>query len=121
MPLKIKDSPAHATMETQDKIIDIIIVSGKNHNECFEYAKQKYKGSDQRFGIVITRDANNGPWDKKYSSIFITKNDNNEKEPNITDPDSRLSHFGYQNLINSCYKAKNLSELKNEFVDMIGL
>ena len=117
--LEVNGSSVHATIKIQDKIIDIIVVSGKTHEECFEYAKSQYAGSEQRFVIVVTRNIHNTSWNKKFKSILEREKESTEKDPNITDPDSRFNCCGYQNLINSCFNSQNLSELNSKITEVI--
>lgn len=121
IPLEIKDSLAHGTIKAHDKVIDVIIVSGKTHEECFEYAKNKYPGSEQRFVIVITRDIHSSLWNKKFQSILKENVEKNfEKDPDITDPESRFYQCGYQNLVSDCFDSKKLEELKVKITKIIG-
>lgn len=115
----IKDSPTHATIKIKDKIIDIIVVSGKTHEECFEYAKSQYPGTGQRFIIAVTRNKLNSIWSKKSRSILQNIEISPEKGPDITDPDSNYYQCGYQNLVSSCINAKNIKELKTKVAEFI--
>jgi hypothetical protein len=120
-PLEIKGSLAHGTIKVQDKVIDVIIVSGKTHEECFKYAKDIYPGSGQRFVIVITRDIHNISWNKKFKSIIEDVETNFEKDPNITDPESRFYQCGYHDLVDGCFYSKNLEELKVKVTEITGV
>lgn len=117
--LEVSGSDVHATIKIQDRIIDIIVVSGETHEKCFEYAKSKYAGSDQRFVIVVIRNISNMPWNKKFKSIFKSEKESTEKDPNITDPDSRFNCCGYEDLIDSCFCSQNLSELNSKITEVI--
>ena len=120
-PLEIKGSPAHGTIKVQDKVIDVIIVSGNTHEECSKHAKNKYPGSGQRFVVVISRDIHNTPWDRKLKSILEEVETNFEKGPDITDPERRFYQCGYQNLVGGCFHSKNLEELKVKVTKITGV
>lgn len=119
-PLEVRDSPAHATIKIPGKVFDVIVVSGKTHDDCFKYAKDQYRGSGQRFIIVVTRDIHNTSWDKKFKS-YLDVQVSTEQDPIITDPDSRFRRCGYQNLISNCFNTQNLTELNNKITEVIGL
>lgn len=119
--LKVNGSPAHATMKIQDKIIDVVVAHGKTHKECFEYAKNQFPGSGQRFVIVVTRDIHNTFWDKKFGSILKGVQKSIGKASNITDPDTRFNRCGYQNLIDSCFNSRNLSKFNSKVTEVMGV
>ena len=106
-------------MKIQDKVIDMIVVSGKTHEECFEYVKNQYQGSGQRFTIVVTRDIHNTAWNKKFSSILEGTEINTTKDRVITDPG--FKHCGYQNLISSCFNSGSLTELSSNIAELVGI
>lgn len=112
--LEVSGSRAHATMKIQNRIIDIIVVSGETHDKCFEHAWDKYPGSDQRFVIVVTRNINDVRWCRKFGSIVESDKESIEKDPNIADPDSRFSRCDYQDLVDICSNSQNSSELNSE-------
>jgi ATPase involved in DNA repair len=110
MPLEVSSSPVHATIKIQDKVIDVIVVSGKNHDACYEYAKNKYPGSGEKFVIVVTHDGRSSLSEKHIDSIYDIKYDSS-RGPHIADPSSRFYHCGYQNLIDGCFHSQSLEEL----------
>jgi hypothetical protein len=121
-PLEVKGSPAHATIKIQDKIIDVIVVSGTNHDECFNYAKDKYPGSEQRFVVVVTHDGRSSLSERhRKKTIFNGMDYDNSRGPNITDPDSRFYHCGYQNLTDICFHSQSLEELDAKVSEIMGV
>lgn len=119
-PLEVSNSPAHATLKIQDKVIDVVVVSGKSHEDCFEYAKNKYPVSGQRFAIVVTHDGRSSLSEKHRDSIYDVKYDNSQG-PNIADPGSRFYHCGYQNLIDACFHSQSLEELDGKLSEIMGV
>jgi hypothetical protein len=119
-PLKVEGSRAHATLGIQDKVIDVIIVSGKTHEECFKYAKDKYSGSGQRFVVVVTNNGRSSLPERCRDSIYDTKYDSS-RGPHIADPSSRFYHCGYQNLIDSCFRSRSFKELNSEVSEIMGV
>ena len=116
--LEVKSSPAHATIKTEDRVVDIIVVSGKSHEECFKYAENWHIGSGQRFVVVVTNDGRSSlPASGRRNSILDVEY-NSTRGPHIADPSSRFSHCGYQNLIDSCFHSENLRGL-NENISRI--
>lgn len=119
-PLEVSNSPAHATLKIQDKVIDIIVVFGKNHTNCFKYAKDNYPGSEQRFVIVVTHDGRSSLSGKDRDSIYDVKYDSS-RGPNIADPGSRFYPCGYQNLIDACFRSRSLEELNGKVSEIMGV
>jgi hypothetical protein len=119
-PLKVEGLHAHATLGIQDKVIDVIIVSGKTHEECFKYAKDKYSGSGQRFVVVVTSNGRSSLPERCRDSIYDTKYDSS-RGPHIADPSSRFYHCGYQNLIDSCFLSRSVKELNCKVSEIMGI
>lgn len=117
-PLEVSNSPVHATIKIQGKVIDVIVVYGGTHEECFKYAKNQYPGSGQRFVIVVTHDGRFSLPEKHRDSISDVKYDSSQ-DPNITDPSSRFYHCGYQNLIDSCFRSQSLEELDGKVSEIM--
>lgn len=123
-PLEIGDSFAHGTMKVKDKVIDVIVVRGKTHEDCFEYARyttNRYLGNGQRFVVVVTRDIRESSWCKRFKSILETEAEITGKGPIITDPSSRFIHCAYQDLKHSCLSATNSTDLNNKITKVIGV
>lgn len=120
-PLEVRGSPAHGTIKIQDKVVDIIVISGKTHEKCFEYAKNQYPGSGQRFVVVVTNDGKSS-WPKRArkSSILDVEYDSS-RGPHIADPSSGFIHCGYINLVDSCIHSMNLEELMGRIKEVIGM
>ena len=119
--LEISNATAHAAIKSDTNVIDVIVVSGgKTNKECFDYGRQFLK-SEQRFGIIITRDVHELPVNIRDKSIFETGEKNTEKGPIITDPNSRFIHCGYSNLKNICSNSTNLNNLRNNLTEIIGI
>jgi len=114
-PLEVSNSPVHATIKIKDKVIDIIVVRGKTHEECFEYAKSQYPGSGQRFTVVVTHDGRSSLPKKHKGSILDVKYDSS-RGPHIGDPSSGFYHCGYQNLIDGCFHSQSLQELNDKIL-----
>jgi len=119
-PLKVSNSPAHATLKTPSKVIDIIVVSGKSHEDCFKYAKNRYNGGGERFVIVVTHDGKSSLSVNYRDSIYDVRYESS-RGPNIADPDSRLYHCGYQNLIDACFHSQSLEELDGKLSEIMGV
>jgi len=120
-PIEINSSPTHGTIKIQDKVIDIIVVFGKSHEECREYAKAMYRLGEQRFVIVITRDINGSSVQKKFGSFLEIETELEERGPIITDPNRRFIYCGYQNLIDCCFHSPNLTELERRITGVLGV
>lgn len=120
-PLEIKGSLAHGTIQLHNKgvaVIDLIIVCGKTHKGCFEYAKNQYIGSGQRFAIIITHNGRSSlPERLNKTSILDAKYDRS-RGPHIADPESMFDHCGYQNLIDCC-NSESLDELNNKISELV--
>jgi len=120
-PLGVNGSPAHATIKIRDKVIDVIVVSGKTHEECFKYAKKEYPGSGQRFVVVFTHDGKSSlPERHRKGSILDVEHDSS-RGPHVADPSSSYYHCGYQNLIDSCFHSQSLEELDGKVSEIMGV
>ena len=125
-PLKIDESPTHATIESEaDLPIDIVVVSGETNEDCFEYAKEIYKKyfkSPRRYVVVVTRDKHGFPVDKKFRSILETDKQNTQDGPAITRPENRFTHCTYQSIIDSCFgPERDLAELERGLKEVMGI
>ena len=103
-------------------IIDIIVVHGGNtHEECFEYAKG-FLTSQSRYGIVVTKDIHDTSTDTKINrSILNTQEPITERGPNITNPDDRFIHRGYQNIKTCCFSSTSVDNLKEQIDLLLGV
>ncbi len=119
-PLEVKDSPAHAIIKVPGKVVDVIVISGKTHEDCFEYAKNKYPGRGEKFVIVVTHDGRSSLPERCRDSIYDTKYDSS-RGPHIADPSSRFYHCGYQNLIDSCFHSRSFKELNGKVSEIMGV
>ncbi len=120
-PLEVKSSPAHATLKIQDKVIDVIVVCGKTHKDCVEYAKDQYTGSGQRFVVVVTHDGRSSLPERHRKTSIVDVEYDSFRGPHIADPSSRFYHCGYQNLIDSCFHSQSLEELNDRISNIMGV
>ncbi len=120
--MEVTGSTAHATMKVGTNVIDVIVVVGGNTSEeCFEYGKQ-FLNNESRFGVIITRDIHDQAVNKGiHKSILETEGEITGKGPNIANPDERFIHCGYQNLRNSCFDSRDMTELNNKITELIGI
>ncbi|MDP2940517.1 MAG: hypothetical protein Q8O13_10695 [Candidatus Omnitrophota bacterium] len=120
--LNISGATGHSTMTIGTNVIDIIVVhGGKDHKECLEYGK-KFLPSPARYAIVITKDLEDTLLDAKTDrSILNNQEPFSERGPNITNPDDRFIHRGYQN-IKECYRgATSVDNLKEQLARLLGV
>jgi len=120
-PLEVNGSPAHATIKIQDKVIDVIVVSGKDHDNCFEYAKNRHPGTGQRFVVVVTHDGRSSLPEKYRKGSILDVEYDSSRGPHIVDSNSRFYHCGYQNLIDSCFHSQSLEELDGKVSKIMGV
>ncbi len=120
--INVSSAVAHAIMTVGSNIIDIIVVHGGNtHEECFEYAKG-FLTSQSRYGIVVTKDIHDTSTDTKINrSILNTQEPITERGPNITNPDNRFIHRGYQNIKTCCFSATSVDNLKEQIDLLLGV
>lgn len=106
---------AHATITIGTNVVDIIIINGGvSPEECFEYGK-KFLNSPSRYAIVVTKDLHDRLVDKKIKrSIFTTQEPVSDRGPNITNPDDRFIHCGFQNIKTCCFSATSVDNLKEQ-------
>lgn len=90
--------PAHATMEINQQPFDVLAIRGTSHENCIEHSKL-FLPRPRRRVLLISRDPDNTPWQKKFGSFLDSVTARPGKESKITDPSNGSLHLGYQNLL----------------------
>lgn len=120
--INISKAIAHAIMNIGTNVVDIIVVhGGDTPEECFEYGK-KFLNRLSRYAIIVTKDIHDRSVDKKINrTIFYNQEPVSEKGPNITNPDDRFIHCGYENIKKCCFSAKSVDDLKEQIDCLLGV
>jgi hypothetical protein len=120
--INISKAIAHAIMNIGTNVVDIIVVhGGDTPEECFEYGK-KFLNRLSRYAIIVTKDIHDRSVDKKINrTIFYNQEPVSEKGPNITNPDDRFIHCGYENIKKCCFSAKSVGDLKERIDCLLGV
>jgi hypothetical protein len=94
----ISREKSHAKITLNGNNLDIVAIRGNSHLACHEHS-EKHFGSPRQKTLLVSRDPDNNPWNKKLGSILRPRNANLGDGPKITDPASNLLQIGYRNLL----------------------
>lgn len=89
----------HGVVCWEGQCIDVIAVRGRSHRECIEHLESRYGRRQRRHLMLITRDTDNKPCDRREESILRARNSAVGGEPRYTDGPYPSYHVGYQNMI----------------------
>lgn len=109
----------HALFEHQGNIYQInIVYGGKNLDQCSEYAK-KFPCNEKAYTIIVSRDIHGSPLQAKFGPYAVPTTVVSSRGPAFTDPESRILHCSYSDLINACLASRTLSELHDNIVGLL--
>lgn len=109
--LEVSCIPAHAVMNVENQVYDLVVVNGKTHQSGFEYAKATLGSSGQRIRIVVTQDSGNTILPDRDKPITSANEADATRGPNITDPGTSWRHCGHQNIVSACFNSQAIPEL----------
>ena len=92
--------PAHAIVEINGQIIDLLAIRGVSHESCIDHSRKHYLPSLRRHALLVSRDRDNNLWRKRFGSFLQPDRPQLNQELNITDPYSGSLHLGYRELLN---------------------
>jgi hypothetical protein len=92
--------------------VDIVAVAGETHEKCLGYSGRKIVPGVQRNVVIVTRDEDGQPWDPREGSFLRSGQGKLADAKKFTDPQSRVLHLGYSNLLNMYRQSKTVAELE---------
>ena len=110
----------HATVSLGGKILDLLAVRGKTHDQCHKSAQTQFTPNTRRQAILVTRDRDNLPRNRRSGSILQTSAPKLGEERKITDPESAIIHVDYQGLIAAFIDATTVEELSQKVGAHVG-
>lgn len=94
----IGTEPSHAVVTVNGQPIDLLAIRGDTHEACIEHSK-KFLPLPHRAVLLLSRDRDNTPWQRKFGSILEPEPARISEERNITDPQAGSLHLGYARLL----------------------
>lgn len=91
--------PAHATVLMNNQTVDLLAIRGASHEDCIKHSNEILSLLPRRQVLLISRDRDNNPWEKRFGSFLQPESAQLGQERNITDSASGLLHFGYRKLL----------------------
>jgi hypothetical protein len=92
--------------------VDIVAVAGETHEKCLSFSERKIVPGVQRNVVVITRDEDGQPWDPREGKFLRSSPVKLAGAKKFTDPQSRVLHLGYSNLLNMYRQSQTVAELE---------
>ena len=106
----------HGIVRRNGHCFDVMAVVGETHQECLNHVVGRYGRRQRRHLLLVSRDLDNTPWDRREESILRTTDPNPNAERRYTDGRNPSYHVGYQNMIRilgSARTAKDVAEQLN--------
>lgn len=116
-PMLSEDS-AHATITLGGEKIDLMAIRGTSHDKCIEHAKQ-FLPQTRRCILLISRDHENNPWDKRFGNFLQAGRLQIGQERNITDTASGFMHLGYRTLLDIFQLSTTPESAKEKIYDSL--
>lgn len=113
--LSINKVDGHAVVKTSEIIYEFVIISGNDHQECYEKGK-KILTNNKNIKVVITRDNDNTALTEKElrmeSSIYKLFKKLVKSKANITKTD--IIHYAFSNLTTNYIDSNSKIDLQNK-------
>jgi hypothetical protein len=106
------DDIGHAVGKVGGAEVDIVAVVGETHEKCMGYAEKKIVPGVQRSVIVVMKDEDGQPWDPREGKFLRPERGRLGGPKKFTDPQSRVLHLGYSNLLNMYRQSQTVAELE---------
>ena len=115
----IDRSPAHATITFGANVIDVLMGTGSSHHSCLKYCLGKFTLTENRLTVIITDDDETPLSDKEKTVSFLDVPVDTLDGGKIEDPNTRLHHIGYKNILNCFINSKTVDEMENGVLSLI--
>jgi len=106
---------AQATIMKDEASLEVIAVMGASHEDCDKHVLERLPIHKGRL-VVVSRDEDNTPWDKRFMTIYDQVQDEPSKEAKFTQPTSAIIRIGYHEVLDAYRNAANQAKLK-EVID----
>ena len=95
---KVGADPAHATIQIDNEVVDLLAIRGTTHEACVEHSK-KFNLLPRRQYFLVSRDRDNTAWRNKLGSFLETDTSRLGEERKFTNPQGGSLHLGYERLL----------------------
>jgi hypothetical protein len=106
----ISQEKAHAKVNLNGQVIDVVAVRGDSHQSCYQHS-EKHFGMPRRQTLLVSRDRDNNPSQKRHGSILRTSTSALGQEARITDPAANLVQIGYRNILEIFQQSLNAGNI----------
>ena len=102
---------AHAAIVLGGQQVDVVAIRGTSHEKCIDHLKSMWVGNQRRQLLLVSRDTDNFPWRRRFTSILEPVAPWPGDERKFTDPAGGSLHIGYQNLLSILQDAINVDDI----------
>ena len=102
---------AHAATVLGGQQVDVVAIRGTSHEKCIDHLKLMWVGNQRRQLLLVSRDTDNFPWRRRFTSILEPVAPRPGDERKFTDPAGGSLHIGYQNLLSILQDAINVDDI----------
>ena len=104
----------HGVVFRNGQCFELMAVRGQTHQTCAEHVTARYGRRQRRHLLLVSRDAENMPWDPREDRITRTRGPALSAERRYTDGPNPSYQVGYQNLIEILGKAKTAIDVAEQ-------
>ena len=97
--VSVGENKVHGVIFWKGQYFDVMAVRGPTHQTCVDHVTAKHGRRQRRHLLLVSRDTENTPLDRRAESILRTRDSAPRVERRYTDGRSPSYHVGYQNLI----------------------
>lgn len=110
-PATFHGNGAHATIMKGETSLEVIAVMGASHEDCDKHVLNCLPAHRGQL-VIVSRDEDNNPWDRRFTSIYDQVPDEPSTEAKFTQPTSAIIRVGYHDVLAAYRNASNQAELK---------
>ncbi len=107
--LDVGGSPAHASLQFGDSKSQVVVVTGRSHDDCYESARKVRRRLGNVVTLLISNEVN-GSSDFRPSGRI----DDSSDTANILDDGTWVKGFGYGHLVDVACKATSVDQFRAE-------
>ena len=109
--VSVGEDKVHGVIGCKGQCFDVMAVTGESHRACLEHVESNYGRRQRRHLLLVSRDKDNTPWDRREDSILRRKISDIGEERRFTDGRNPSYHVGYQDLIGILRAANSPQEV----------
>ena len=104
----------HGVVCWKGRCFDVMAVRGQTHQTCVDHVVARYGRRQRRHLLLISRDTDNTPLDRREDSILRTRDSTSGVERRYTEGRNPSYHVGYQNLVGILGSAKTANDVAEQ-------